>query len=128
MNYQGKQVVAQLTGNSVVKTFTIAAGATGLSDAVDLTGVQIAQIIMPADWVTANLTLQTCDTEDGTYQDLYDDTGAEVVITAAADKNTAVNHNALNLAGITWCKLRSGTSATPVDQTASRTIKIIGKI
>ena len=110
------------------KTVTIASGATGLSAAVDLTGMQIMQIQMPATWVAANLTLQTSDAQAGTYQDLYDDLGAEVVITATQGRNIAINYNMLNLAGLSWVKFRSGTAALPVDQTASRTIKIIGKV
>ena len=38
---------------SETKTVTIANGATGLSDAIDLEGYQLAAIQMPATWVAA---------------------------------------------------------------------------
>jgi hypothetical protein len=116
------------TDSIVQVPIIIAAGATGLSAAVDLTGMQIMQIQMPATWITAELTVQTSDAEAGTYQDLVDDTGAEVVLPVVQGKNMAVTVNALALAGISWAKFRSGRSGAAINQTASRTIKIIGKI
>jgi hypothetical protein len=125
----GAGYVALKGGTSTIKTVTVANGATGLSAAVDLTGLQILQLQMPATWVAANLTFQTSDTETGTFQDLYDDAGTEVTVTVSAQaRNIAIDVNALKLAGLTWVKFRSGTAATPVNQTADRVIKVIGKV
>ena len=110
-----------------VKTVTILSGATGLSDIIDLEGYQLFGIQMPATWVTANITFQT--SFDGTtFQDAYDDSGLEITLQALQGKNISVDINALKLAPWKYVKFRSGTSGTPVDQTATRVLKIVAKV
>lgn len=105
---------------------TIAAGATGLGTAVDLGGYQVAAIQMPATWAAAAVTFQA--SADGvTYQDLYDDSGLEVSVTAVQAHCVALNTNALNLAALRYIKPRSGTAATPVNQTAGAILTFILK-
>jgi hypothetical protein len=58
---------------------------------------------------------------------LYDDLGTEVSIVVDDDKNTSVNDAALSLAQWRYVKFRSGTSGTPVTQTAARTINLVLK-
>ena len=121
-------ITTQSTGSlTPVKTVTIASGATGLSDIIDLEGYQLFGIQMPATWVTANITFQT--SFDGTtFQDAYDDSGLEITLQALQGKNISVDINALKLAPWKYVKFRSGTSGTPVDQTATRVLKIVAKV
>ena len=100
-------------------TATIASGATGLSAAVDLReyGTLIG-ISMPGTWVAANLTFQTSADGGTTYQNFYDSVGNEYTVTAAASRNIMIN--AADFLGVRYLKIRSGTSGTPVNQTASR--------
>lgn len=105
------------------KTATIALGASE-SDVIDLEGYQLAEFHMPTAWDAAAITFLTAPTVDGTYQPLYDDSGVEVSIVVAAAKNTAIVSAALALAGARFIKLRSGTLAAPVVQTAARTITL----
>lgn len=109
-----------------VRSATIASGGS-LSTPLELEGAAIFGLIMPAEWTAANLTFQACDTFGGTYQNLYDDSGTEVTVTAAAARCIAIDLAALKLAGFNYIKIRSGTSATPVNQAAARTIKLICK-
>jgi len=104
-------------------TVTIANGAS-LSGAVDLGPNRLFAIIMPAAWTTANLTFQV--SADGTtYNNLYDDTGTEVTVTAAASQYIVISSPAKML-GARWFKVRSGTNASAVNQAAARVVTIVG--
>lgn len=100
----------------------IASGAS-LSPEVDLGNFTLAGVIMPSGWDAANLTLQA-KTANGTATNVYDDSGSEVSITAAASRYILF-WPALDLTGLRHIKVRSGTAATPVNQTADRTLTLI---
>ena len=113
-----------------VKTVTIASGATGQSAEIDLTGFTLGAIVMPAAWTTANLTVlaATKTTADGgTYLPVYDEYGSEYVITASTSRTIVFPATPCALAPLRFIKLRSGTAATPVDQTTTRTLYLILK-
>lgn len=96
---------------------------TSLSAAVNLHNQRVFAINMPAAWDAANLTFQ--GSQDGnTFQDLYDDTGAQVTVTAAASHYIVLS-NPLLFLGLQKLKVRSGTSGSPVNQTADRIIQLI---
>ena len=104
------------------KTVTISSGQS-LSGSLDTEGYPIKGIIMPASWDTANLTFQA--SVDGTnWFNLYDDNGNEVVIQAAANRAIAIDSYAGSLAPFRYLKIQSGTSATPVNQTANRVLTV----
>lgn len=114
------------TGNTTTRTVTIAASAS-LSGEIDLEGFTLAAIEMPAAWTAANLTLQAASASGGTFQDLKDDAGAEVTITAAAAIMIGLDAVAPEVAALRFLKLRSGTSAAPVAQAAARTLTLVLK-
>lgn len=96
---------------------------TSLSSAVDLGGTTLFAIQIPASWTTANITFQA--SADGvTYANLYDSTGTEVTVTAAASEFIVFSSPAPWL-GIRFIKIRSGTSGTPVNQAADRALSIV---
>lgn len=102
-------------------SFTIAEGGS-LSTGVDLKGATIVGIVMPAAWTTGNLTMQaSADGED--YNDVYDRYGTETNIPVAANRH--VNLSPAELTSMRYVKLRSGTSGTPVNQAAARTIILV---
>lgn len=103
-------------------TATIANGAS-LSDIVHLQQRRLFGIQMPAAWTAANLTFQ--GSYDGTtYNDLYDDAGTEVSVTAAASRFIIMVTPAKFL-GIQRLKIRSGTTGVAVNQGAERLIRVI---
>jgi hypothetical protein len=104
------------------QTANIPTGGTGLSAAIDL-GTEILQgYIMPATWVAAGLTFQT--SPDGVaYNNIYDATGTEVA--HVVDISRFVRVNPADWVGVRFIKLRSGTAAVPVNQTASRDIILV---
>lgn len=94
-----------------------------ITSAINLAGHILVGVIMPATWTAAGITFEVSDTEAGTYVDLYDTSGAELALSAAASIYLAVDP--VNFYGVNFLKVRSGTSATPVDQTTPRTLKLL---
>jgi len=107
--------------------FVIASGETGLSAAVDLKGRTPVAIQMPADWVAADLTFQVSLDGGTTFYNLYDEDGTEVTVTADADQVIALTTLA-NFWHGGQMKIRSGTAALAVDQTASRTLVMMTRL
>ena len=96
-----------------------------VSNSIDLEGYELGAFNMPTDWTTANITILASDTRDGTYKPVYR-SGLEVTeIVEAGHINPICNP--LAIAPLRYIKLRSGTSATPVVQTAERVIILILK-
>lgn len=95
-----------------------------VSDVVDLDGVHLVGIQMPATWDAANITFQA--SADGvTFADLYNQSGSEVTVDAAAGRFIALDPTLF--AGIRFLKVRSGTAATPVNQAAARTLILVAR-
>ena len=109
-------------GADIATVTTTIAAASSLSPAIDLTTKRLAGIIIPASWTTADLTLQA--SADGTnWFDVYDALGTEYTITAAASR--AIIVPLTDMIGFRYLKIRSGTSGTPVNQSAARTLTLI---
>lgn len=105
----------------ITKTATVALGES-LSGAVDCSAGRAARISMPAAWDTANLTFQA--SADGvTYNNLYDSSGTEYTVTAAASRSILLP--LVDFISIRYLKIRSGTSGSAVNQTAARTITLV---
>lgn len=110
--------------SSIVTTTGTIANGTAVTGTINAPGLHLIGIGMPAGWDTANITFQAV-TDGGTAQNLYDSTGSEVTITSpAASRNIAVPPLTLGRAW-TGIVVRSGTSATPVNQTAQRVLTLV---
>lgn len=104
---------------------TIANG-TSLSDAIDLKEGELLAISMPSSWTAANLTLQSSKDGGSTWQNVYDKSGTEVTITAAADRYIVLDSSLADLLrGVRNLKIRSGTSGAAVNQGAERVIRVL---
>jgi len=101
-------------------TVTIANGA-NLSSAVDLTGLWLLAIQVPAAWTTAAITLQA-SAGGIVYANVYDES-IELSLPAAASRYLIVppylSHCFRHL------KIRSGTVGTPVNQDAERILVLV---
>ena len=100
---------------------TIADGA-ALSDGVYVGGNVIVGIIMPAVWDAAVITFEV-SMDDVTYLDAYSAAGAEHTITAAADQHIWLDPT--QFASYRWVRVRSGTSAVPVNQDTGALDKLV---
>lgn len=102
-------------------TVTIANGAS-LSGAAGLgRGVSLVGIVMPAAWTAAALTFQG-SADSTNFFDLYD-AGTELNIGAGASRYIQVDPAKTD--SLMALKVRSGTSGTPVNQGADRTITLV---
>lgn len=118
-----------LLGRNVIQntTATIANGAS-LSGAVNLGGNVLAGLIMPAAWTTADITFAVAKNNTDTPVPLFDDQGNEVKVTSpAASRGIALDSIAGSIAPWPYIYIRSGTSATAVNQAAERVITLVFK-
>jgi hypothetical protein len=107
------QLVARIPVSIVINT--------SLSVAFDIRGGLPAVIEMPAAWDAANLTFQTSG-DGSNFFNLYDETGNEVTVTASTSRRIRLEPS--QWAGTYQMKIRSGTAAVPVTQTAARTLYV----
>lgn len=99
---------------NVVDTVTATiAGGQSLSSAVNLGGLRLFGIVMPSAWTAAGLTFQMSP-DGANWFNIYDANGNELSASAAASRYIALDP--VNFAPVAWIKMRSGTSATPVNQ------------
>ena len=95
--------------------FTIANGAS-LSASVQVNGERIQVVEMPSAWTAAGLSFQGSP-DNSNFFDLWDETGE---FTLAVDASRRIQINSDTLSQQAYLKVRSGTSAAPVNQGAER--------
>jgi hypothetical protein len=103
-------------------TAAIAAGATGLSAAIDTNASRLAAIYIPAGWVAADITV-LASIDGTTYTNVYDSAGDEYTITVTG-ASTVVLVPLVDFLGLRFIKLRSGTASVPVNQTGAPTLTL----
>ena len=104
----------------MARTVTIANGES-LSGAVDLEGLALARLEMPATWTAADITFQV--SHDGaTYTPYYDETGDPITLVVAASRT--VRLPPLDWDGVRYVKVQSGTPAAAVNQGGARTVTL----
>lgn len=114
---------AAIADNVVTMQATIANGS-ALSPAIDLGLQRLHRIRLPAGWTAAGLTFQ--DSDDGvTFGDSYTDAAEYAVPSAVAAVGRSILVDQALFYGIRFLKVRSGTSAAPVNQAADRVINLV---
>jgi hypothetical protein len=109
--------------SAIIKTTATIANGASLSDAVNIAHADLFAIEMPAAWTAASMTFQ--GSYDGsTYSDLYDDAGTEIAFTVDASRYVLIRTPA-QFFGLKKLKVRSGASASAVNQGGARTINLI---
>jgi hypothetical protein len=91
---------------------------------------KLVGLMIPAAWTAAAITFSA--SQDGTtYADLWETstgTAVERTIASANIPTAATRFLSLNLSdwvGVNWLKVRSGTSASAVNQAAARSITLV---
>lgn len=103
-------------------TTTIPA-ASSLSGEVDLGGMNATALVVPSTWDAADITLQASFDGGTTWHDVVGDDGAEYVVSVTP--GAAILLSYMDLEGFDLIRLRSGTSAAPVNQAADREIGVV---
>jgi len=110
----------------IPRTVTIGSGQS-ISEALDLGDMTMIGFRMPADWTTAAINVQVSD--DGTtWSPAYDEYGS--IVGSIASPVVLGGYGAGINAMYAWQYVRfiSGTVASPVNQDAERTIKVISRM
>jgi hypothetical protein len=108
---------------SVIGIEVVIGNGESLSNAVDLHGFALLAIQMPAAWDAADLTLQGSADRGVTFDDIYDEYGSEVTVQATVSRYIVLSPQLYY--ALDQIKVRSGTSGTPVNQGADRTLKLL---
>jgi hypothetical protein len=122
------QIWAVLTGTLTVSVGQITAVTAtidinqSISADIDLGLMRLGRIAMPGTWVAADLTFQTSH-NGADWNNLYDKDGAEYTVKAAASRSMLIPLS--DMLSVRYLRIRSGTSAAPVNQTASRTLTLV---
>ena len=102
-----------------MQSTTILSGAS-LSPAISLPeGFILTGVQMPSVWTAGDLTFQV-SIDGETYNNAHDEVGTEITAVAAASRFIRIPE----LGAVRHVKIRSGTSGTPVNQAADRTINL----
>lgn len=94
-----------------------------VSNSLNLESLRLFGIVMPAAWTAASLTFQASFDGGTTWVNMYESSGTEISVTASTSRYIALDP--VIFASITMIKVRSGTSGTPVNQTADRALGLV---
>ena len=103
------------------KNPTIASG-TAVSTTIDFRDHSMMIVHVPATWTAADLSFRTSTTVDGTFDDLYDEAGSLLVVTAVAAGNGYVVP--ARLAPAHFVQIISQSAGTPVNQAVDRVLTL----
>lgn len=95
-----------------------------LSDDINLGGRIPVGLVMPAAWTAASITFQASLDDGATWHDVYAIDETELTISSVVVDSFLALDSA-NFLGVTYLRLRSGTTATPVNQGADRAITVL---
>ena len=100
---------------------TVSTSTDGLSDVVDLGGLTLSSIQMATDWTAAGITFKGSASSSAAMGSVYHTTGTVELTYATTPSMTHVLDPAF-FSGLRFIQIRSGTSATPVAQAATRSV------
>ena len=93
-----------------------------LTAAINMQGRVLCGVEIPGTWTAANLTFQA--SQDGTnFFNMHKYDAGELTVTAAASLYLAIDPT--NFLGVNFLKVRSGTTGTPVNQAAERSLTLM---
>lgn len=105
-------------------TKAVIANGAAISGPIDLRGNILTAIQISALWTAADLSIAICDTETGTYGEVFLDpgtgTGTAGAYDAAAGQVVMIGQMIANC----FIKIRSGPSGAPVNQGAARELTL----
>jgi hypothetical protein len=83
------------------------------SGEIDLGGLEVTHLVMPAAFVGTAITFEAASAPGGTFYPVYDSAGAAVTVTVAQQKHTALSQEIRNsLRGLRIIKIVSGSTET----------------
>ena len=92
---------------------------------------EIAGVAVPGNWTAAKISWQASvdNGNEFVFSVVKDNTGAEISYGNGTDTSALyMTFSTLNLPGVVWFKIQSGTSTTPVTQAALRTVYVVVRV
>lgn len=114
------------SADRVVQNATIAIN-TSVSGALDMDKNSLLGFIMPSAWTTAGITIEV-STDNSNWFPALDAYGSTVGYIASPVVSNAYAVDVQSLLPWRYIRFRSGTTASPVVQTAARTIPIVKRV
>lgn len=116
-------VLRPRASNRTSGTITLTTAADGASESINITGLSLAGILMPAAWTDARIGFQT-SIDGSTFTSVFNAAGDH--LTYATSANRTVVFNPADTSGLQLIKIVSETSAgVAVAQAAVRTLKLV---
>lgn len=116
------QPIKPYPGHKTYATAIITTEADGLSDVIDLGGLQLNSVQMStAGWTNAGLTFRGSAKSSDEMQSIYHTTAA-IELNYASSASYAVSVDPKLFAGYRFIQLRSGVDGTAVAQAAARSV------
>lgn len=107
-----------------INNITVAiASSASLSAGIPIGDKVAIGVMMSAAWDAAALTFQVSADNGTTFDNVYDSSGNELTVQTAAGRYVYFDPTAF--VGVNYLKIRSGTSGTPVNQTAARSLVLV---
>ena len=97
-----------------------------LSAQVDIGPGQLVGMLIPAGWTAASITFQASPDGGQTFGNLFSAAGVEQTLTVAAGQFIAIDPTLWK--GVRSIKIRSGTSAAPVNQAAQANLTLVTQL
>jgi len=94
-----------------------------LSSVVALDNLVMVAIQMPDEWDAATLTFQASTDEQGPFTDMVNASGAAMEAQAAASQWVAFLPT--DFCSVRYLKIRSGTAAAAIAQSANRVLRVV---
>lgn len=118
--------IKDFTNSFRVTSVTIAEGES-ISSAINLEGTSLLGIFIPSEFTGTVMTFQASDLVDGPFVDVKDTFNSELSIAVTAGTYRKVEP--MEFISLQVVKIRSGVSASPVNQDSEITLKLVlGKI
>ncbi len=117
-----REIVQRIPSGTALGTSYVQPGGTAAAGAASSASATLIGVQLPGAWTAAVLTLQA--SRDGaTWVDVFDRFGGEVTLQAAASRRVVIEPSVI--AGVEYLRVRSGTSAAPVNQAADRDVVLL---
>lgn len=112
-----------------VLTVQISSGQS-LSSEIDIGTKSLVGLLIPANWTTAGLSFQVSPDGGTTYGELTTVSGTPYAIGSLTGGTLAfyIAIDPTTLRGVVSIKLRSGTQASPVNQTSTVTVQLVTRL
>lgn len=125
-NYVGDNnaLPTKIMNRNLQQSFTILNGTNISTSYIDLGGKVLVALNIPSGYTAGNITFQSCDTANGTYQDVYDANGNLVTLNVSSGgRIVCLTGTALQaIASLQYIKIKTASNVT-----ADRTIVAIAK-